>query len=74
MIEVVKKCKYLLPCGRCDKFNKDCDQNIKFETDPITIEQDQTNQINHEHKWVWTSVSTLGTHYRCAICGLTKVE
>ena len=73
MIEIIEKCKYLLPCGHCDKFDRTCSQYDKIQIE-IETESTQTNQINHEHKWVWTGASTLGMHYRCAICGLTKVE
>lgn len=71
MFEVIKNCKYLLPCGHCDKFDRTCSQygDIQVEIDPTL-----TNQICHEHKWVCTGMSTIGSHYRCIICGIEKEE
>ena len=65
------KCKYLLPCGWCDRKNELCQMN-----NPITIDTSitnvSTNNPNHEHNWVCTGISTTGSHYMCSICGMTK--
>ena len=73
MLKVIKHCKYLLPCGHCDKFDAPCSQYDSFKLSETTLTT-LTNQINHEHKWVCNGMSTIGAHYVCTICGITKTE
>mgnify|MGYP003322350931 CR=1 FL=1 len=70
MIEVVEKCKYLLPCGRCDKFNRDCDKNIRFPTVQINCEHD----LEFVESKTFASDFTRQELYRCTKCGSEKYE
>ena len=65
------KCKYLLPCGWCDRKNELCQMNNSITID-TSITNVSTNNPNHEHNWVCTGISTTGSHYMCSICGITK--
>lgn len=78
-------CKYLLPCGHCDKFDKICDQNKPFTIKgvPLTKDEDnikeildtQTEKAICVHDWVpMNSINTAGYVYRCRKCGTMKTE
>ena len=41
----VKECEYRLPCGRCGKYNKDCD-----------APKDYNPKFNCNHKWLTTKI------------------
>lgn len=69
------ECKYAMPCGWCEK------RNIKCEAIPAAVfypPEKMSNYPGHTGiescDWEWVSSSTLGNHYRCKICGATKVE
>lgn len=61
----MEECKYRLPCGRCDKFNKECDAP-------------KDNVLNEcEHSWEVTSFDLknddLYFYYTCRKCGSIRV-
>ena len=79
------KCKYLLPCGHCDKFDKVCDQNKPFTIKGVPLTQDedyikevldtQTKMAICIHEWEpMNTVNTAGYVYRCKKCGAMKTE
>lgn len=72
-MDIIKHCKYLLPCGHCDKFDRTCNQYMEIQITESTGST-VTNQIDHEHEWVCTGISTIGSSYRCIICGINKEE
>ena len=62
-------CKYRLPCGRCDKYDKFCD---------LSLEQIGCITKNKcEHNWVFNGSmsNSAGEHiyYKCLKCGATKL-
>ena len=64
----VKECEYRLPCGRCDKYNKDCD-----------APKDYNPKFNCNHKWLTKIVESdyvddngnkyCVIHQSCIYCG-----
>lgn len=69
----MEECKYRLPCGRCEKFNKDCD---------APKDNDLSNNTKHwcEHEWVYNDAEVADytengkrryhLRRRCIHCGL----
>ena len=79
------KCKYLLPCGHCDKFDKKCEHNdpisvqsgspLKVNEHIIEVMDTQTEKAICNHEWEpLNTVNTAGYVYRCRKCGATKTE
>lgn len=79
------KCKYLLPCGHCDKFDKVCDHNKPSTVQgvPLTQNEDYIREVLDTeiktamciHEWEpVNSINTAGYVYRCRKCGTTKTE
>jgi len=78
----IKECKYRLPCGRCDKYDKDCDIAIAemqmkndFFTEPKKAIDYPVHSLkdNCIHNWELhfdnDSSSDTGTYYVCSKCG-----
>lgn len=57
---IMEDCKYRLPCGRCDKFNKDCDMPKKCEHEWDAVSFEMTN-------------NGLLYHFKCNKCNEIKV-
>ena len=57
------KCKYLLPCGRCDKYDRNCDMP-------------KENECNN-HIWIlinsYTNSAGTNKTYKCAKCDAVKL-
>ena len=71
------ECKYKLPCGWCEKRNIKCEYipAITFDSPPEITGKTFPGHLGSEScLWEWVSSSTLGNHYRCRICGATKIE
>lgn len=61
----MKLCKYLLPCGRCDKFDTYC--HVTYE-DIKTYNRVQTKECDHH--WVYQGKDTADKkYYLCCKCG-----
>lgn len=76
MITIINECKYKLPCGWCEKRNIECE----CIPEAVPLSEMETCKKFPGHRglesciWEWVSLSTLGNHYRCCICGATKIE
>lgn len=66
----MKECKYRLPCGWCDKYDKFCD--LSMEQINSTVE----DKCEHDWKFSESRVHTGGTdvYYKCSKCGATKMK
>ena len=74
-IITIEKCKYALPCGWCDRFNKICHLN-----NPIKINE----ETECDHEWTLADVQYKRDHkndkviitrnYKCNICGAVNQE
>lgn len=67
-------CTFETPCGWCTKWDKKCDRKIP---EPPVLNQcyDLTNKMCENelyHIWECCGISTLGSTYRCKICGAHK--
>lgn len=66
------QCKYLMPCGRCEKLGGPCDakkdNNEKPDKLPIL-----TNKpcLPNEHRWLAIGMNTYSTTYECENCHTT---
>ena len=75
-------CKYRLPCGRCDKFNTDCDltpNDIRFIVEDESKDKEwKEHDKKCEHNWVFCkSIMHTGGKdivYRCSKCGASMVK
>lgn len=78
-------CKYLLPCGRCDKYDKPCNMSIKdFKNYNILSSKEELKsetkfECNHKkcnHKWELSKNNSPASkrYYVCAYCGAMKEE
>ena len=72
----MKGCKYLLPCGWCDKYDRRC--NVSLEEFEFFNKEEQCN-----HNWVTEKAETATkeeagcvTYYtlRCSICGKKRIK
>ena len=68
-IEKVENCKYLLPCGWCDRLDEKCH---------FYAECEDTKKDNDKCDHVWELVNNISTSagllYRCKKCSATKYE
>jgi len=75
---ITTECKYKLPCGWCEKRNIECERiSTAVFYPPSEMETGKTFPGHTGLEpciWEWVSFSTLGNHYRCSICGATKIE
>lgn len=78
MLTVIEKCKYLLPCGHCDKFDRLCNYNTPIELNHEYIEGSQKvrifdNKTDCDHQWSWQRSTSKGDLlYICKCCGAIK--
>ena len=68
-------CKYRLPCGRCDKFDINCDltyQEIEFMSK--LSEKSSEEECEHEWKITGGTISSCNVvhYYTCSKCGEKK--
>ena len=56
----MEDCKYRLPCGRCNKFDKECDAPKECEHSWDTVKFEMTN-------------NSFLYHFKCSKCGEVKV-
>lgn len=78
----MKECKYRLPCGHCDRTNELCKVSRERKIAELTKNSVTTDdykklkekQANCKHDWYESGLSSLGTHYTCLNCGLSKIE
>lgn len=75
----ILRCKYLLPCGYCDKYDMPCkaskEDTVNFYNIPNAIEETKNSSNNCDHNWeyIYTSLSyPVYEYYRCTKCGETK--
>lgn len=81
----MKVCKYFLPCGRCDKYDKACSANnedlVNYNVLSGEISLEEGLEIKNilnckydecEHEWRYKGQSTNGHHYLCIKCGIMK--
>lgn len=79
----MESCKYKLPCGYCDKFDKPCNEvgawwNSEEETPE---EMTQRLQANCMHEWIWIKTTWSDypllhkvAEYECIKCKLKRYE
>ena len=70
----MKKCKYLLPCGRCDQRGAPCDATVK----QLEIYDSLESSEECGHNWVLEEQETIKQkvsykRYKCRICGKEKI-
>ena len=69
-----EKCKYLLPCGMCDKYGYECDMNC----DNKDYEQVISCIKYGDHEWRFVKSETQGNMtrsvYECSKCKTQKHE
>lgn len=60
----MKVCKYLLPCGKCDKFGGFC------STTPRNMEAyNRLLKEECDHHWVYQNGNATEGYYYCCKCG-----
>lgn len=67
----MERCKYLLPCGRCDKRGAPCDATAK----QLEIYDSLESPEECEHEWRYHGCDTVGHsghYYVCMKCGAMK--
>ena len=74
-----EKCKYLLPCGYCDKKGAKCEV-FNDEMNSITI-NDLLNRQNqfctnstHQHEWVTIPTNSNYVVQKCKVCGCMNTD
>ena len=73
----MEKCKYRLPCGWCDRKNERCEITYGYSVNPVTISKLDSPLDKLEscaHQWECVGMNSVGTQYRCKLCGQTKTE
>ena len=72
---MLRDCKYRLPCGRCDKYDKFCEA-IQYEI----LKQEQEKNLKStecKHDWVlinsYTNSAGTNKTYKCAKCDAIKL-
>lgn len=81
----MKKCKYRLPCGWCDRLNDKCIfeqvcKDIKTSKNPDNdciqeLLDTKTEMALCIHEWEFAnSINTAGYVYKCKKCGAIKTE
>lgn len=77
MKEIIEKinCKYILPCGRCDRHGNVCDV-FEYERFKEQKEQEELITLNDccDHDWAAQGSDIYGTYYICNKCGSVKRE
>lgn len=68
-IEVIKDCKYRLPCGWCDRRNEFCLLYGSFEPNDSSFEQ---NDNDCKHTWIYAGQDENGEKCVCSKCYTTK--
>lgn len=77
MVEI-ERCKYLLPCGYCDKYEIPCKASREDMTNyynvPLTKEENNTFSCNHDWRFESSIINEDGCteRHRCTKCGETK--
>lgn len=73
MVEI-ERCKYLLPCGYCDKYDVPCKASKEDLANYYNI---SLTEIGCNHDWKFEchieNTARCGKRYRCAKCGETKI-
>lgn len=59
----MENCKYRLPCGRCEKFNKDCDAPRKNCNHNWIIEVEESDYRDERGNRYFV------VHQHCPLCG-----
>ena len=75
-------CTYKTPCGWCTKWDKKCDKKIPERGKRATLNliddyisttsANKMCQTEEDHQWEYCGISTVGSTYRCTICGTHK--
>lgn len=66
------ECRYKLPCGWCDKFDKECKIECENRTLPFECDHDWIENSSYffsHNKEIWIHID-----YHCRRCGERKVE
>jgi hypothetical protein len=76
MIEI-HRCKYLLPCGYCDKYDIPCKATDEDVSKHHALPIDNATECNHEWRFECSLCSIVdgveyAEIYRCPKCGMTK--
>lgn len=61
-------------CPRCKKVNAPFIPSCDCQENDYATYVKQVDCINGYHQWEFIGVSTVGTKYRCKVCGKTKTE
>lgn len=64
----MKRCKYLLPCGRCDQRGALCDATVE----QIEVYNSLESPEECEHEWRYEGELGNRRHYRCIKCDTLK--
>ena len=73
-----ENCVYETPCGWCSKWDKKCDKKTpergqRAKCNPIDdAAANKTCQLESDHEWECTGMSTGGTDYMCGKCYARK--
>lgn len=74
-MNVIQDCKYMLPCGWCDKYNRFCNmvESIKIG---VPISECKHNWITEKAEAVTKEEAGCTTYYtlRCSICGKKRIK
>lgn len=70
MVEI-ERCKYLLPCGYCDKYNIPCKASKKDLMRYYGIAEEDEEKC--EHEWRYKGKNEIGHYYKCIKCDTMKV-
>ena len=72
----IKRCKYLLPCGYCDKYDIPCKASKKDLANyyNIPLAEETEDICNHDWRFECSIINEAGCaeRHRCAKCGETK--
>lgn len=75
----IKRCKYLLPCGYCDKYDIPCKvsrEDMANHYYNVTLTEKENNTFSCSHDWrLETSILNEDGYterHHCAKCGETK--
>ena len=70
-------CKYKLPCGWCDRKNETCENTYSYSSNTVTVSKLNTGMdklASCDHQWECIGMNSIGTQYRCKLCGQTKSD
>lgn len=70
----MERCKYILPCGRCDKRGAPCDATVK----QLEVYDSLESPKECKHNWVLEEQETIKQkvfykRYKCSICGKERM-